>query len=277
MSFIFKKLLLFSLITSCYYSYGQVKIGDNPTTIDPTSLLELESTSKVLVLSRVTDTEMLNLTPLNGALVYNIDEDCVFYYNGIEWNNMCAITPGGEGGTGDETITTIVRNENGTYTYFNEDGQETLIFFDGVDEGGNQLLLGEPGSIFFAANDGTPAEKNNRLYWDDTKEQLGVGTNKTNARLSVSGSISTPITFLSGTIGPSENHHTLLINGDTEIFLPSPADSEGVMYVIKKLGVFEVTVPFSYYDSNHVQSFTIPADERIVWLQSSGFTWEQIN
>ncbi|WP_190811630.1 hypothetical protein [Flagellimonas sp. S3867] len=68
---------------------GQIKIGDNPQTLDPSSVLELESTSRVLVITRVTDTQMNTITPLRGALVYNTDQQCVHYYNGTDWINIC--------------------------------------------------------------------------------------------------------------------------------------------------------------------------------------------
>ncbi|MGX1930746.1 beta strand repeat-containing protein [Flagellimonas sp. 2504JD4-2] len=68
---------------------GQIKIGDNPQTLDPSSVLELESTSRVLVITRVTDAQMNTITPLRGALVYNIDQQCVHYYNGTDWINIC--------------------------------------------------------------------------------------------------------------------------------------------------------------------------------------------
>lgn len=68
---------------------AQVKIGDNLQTIDGASLLELESTSKTLVLTRVTQTQMNAITPLHGALVYNTDANCVFVYDGVVWENLC--------------------------------------------------------------------------------------------------------------------------------------------------------------------------------------------
>ncbi|BFP39804.1 hypothetical protein FGF1_06490 [Flavobacteriaceae bacterium GF1] len=68
---------------------AQVKIGDNPQNINPTSLLELESTSSALVITRVSEAQMTGMAPLRGALVYNTDEECVFYYNGNEWFNLC--------------------------------------------------------------------------------------------------------------------------------------------------------------------------------------------
>ncbi|RDY58098.1 hypothetical protein DX873_16360 [Flagellimonas nanhaiensis] len=68
---------------------GQIKIGDNPQNIDPTSVLELESTSRVLVITRLTDAQMGSLSPLRGAIVYNTDQDCLHYYDGTSWINIC--------------------------------------------------------------------------------------------------------------------------------------------------------------------------------------------
>ena len=68
---------------------AQVKIGDNPQNLNPASLLELESTSRALVISRVTDAQMSAISPLRGALVYNTDQNCLHYYDGTAWINIC--------------------------------------------------------------------------------------------------------------------------------------------------------------------------------------------
>ncbi|WP_299797895.1 hypothetical protein [uncultured Maribacter sp.] len=85
-----KYILLILFIFSLNLVGGQIKIGDNPQTIDATSLLELEGVSKVLVISRMTESEMLLLSPLQGAMVYNTDASCIYYYDGAQWNNLCA-------------------------------------------------------------------------------------------------------------------------------------------------------------------------------------------
>ncbi|MCD8407517.1 hypothetical protein LNI96_06215 [Tenacibaculum dicentrarchi] len=77
--------------------FAQVKIGDNPSDINPTSILELESTDKVFVLTRMDNTVMQSLLlssdsskrPLQGALVYNTTDNCVFMYNGTAWVSLC--------------------------------------------------------------------------------------------------------------------------------------------------------------------------------------------
>ncbi|VXB12472.1 beta strand repeat-containing protein [Maribacter litoralis] len=69
--------------------FGQIKIGDNPQNIDASSVLELESTSKVLVITRVTTAEMEAITPQRGGMVYNTDTECINYYDGTQWINLC--------------------------------------------------------------------------------------------------------------------------------------------------------------------------------------------
>lgn len=68
---------------------AQVKVGDNPDVIDSNSILELESDTKVLVITRLSETQMNALSPLHGALVYNIDAQCIFAFDGTAWKNLC--------------------------------------------------------------------------------------------------------------------------------------------------------------------------------------------
>ncbi|WP_339339912.1 beta strand repeat-containing protein [Croceitalea sp. MTPC6] len=68
---------------------SQIKIGNNPQNIDGSSVLELESNSRVLVITRISDAQMNSISPLQGGLVYNTDEGCVFYYDGTTWVNLC--------------------------------------------------------------------------------------------------------------------------------------------------------------------------------------------
>ncbi|MDT7829711.1 bZIP transcription factor [Pricia sp. S334] len=91
------------------FALAQVKIGDNPETIDPASVLELESSERVLVITRVDSVQMANIVPNRGALVYNTSADCIFYYDGSAWINLC-----GGGGTG-----TVPENSIGTQQIIN--------------------------------------------------------------------------------------------------------------------------------------------------------------
>jgi len=160
---------------------AQVKIGDNPNVIDPSSILELESTTRALVLTRVTDAQMQAILPLQGAVVYNIDQQCVFYFDLTTWKNLCS--GGGQVGDG----ATLVNNNDGTYTFTDANGLETLISFN---NGNGGSLTGQPGSIFFAGTDTNASENNNELFWDTITNRLGIGTNTfLNNKLSVNGDI----------------------------------------------------------------------------------------
>jgi hypothetical protein len=64
---------------------AQVKIGDNPTTIGNSSLLELESTNKALVLPRVTNTSAIT-NPVNGMMVYDLSSNCAKSYENGAWS-----------------------------------------------------------------------------------------------------------------------------------------------------------------------------------------------
>ena len=106
-------LTLFFLVTQL--AVAQVKIGDNPNQIDAASIIELESTNKAFVLTRVTTAQMLGIKPLRGALVYNTDDQCVFYYSGSQWTNLC-------NGNTTKGNFSFVDNGNGTITINYSDG-----------------------------------------------------------------------------------------------------------------------------------------------------------
>ncbi len=146
-----KIILPLVFLLSVHFLNAQVKIGENPNSINSASIVELESTNKAFVLTRVSTVQMQAIVPLNGALVYNTDTDCVHYYNGSQWNNLSdssgtgttgfSFNDNGDGtitlndGNGGaltfngspETLSTLVDNLDGTYTYTNENGIQTLI------------------------------------------------------------------------------------------------------------------------------------------------------
>ncbi|PIB29232.1 hypothetical protein BFP77_06920 [Maribacter sp. 4U21] len=86
-----KSIVLIALLTifGIFTVSGQIKIGDNPQNIDSTSLLELESSSRVLVISRVSTLKMEAIAPQRGGVVYNTDTECLHYFDGSQWVNLC--------------------------------------------------------------------------------------------------------------------------------------------------------------------------------------------
>ncbi|MBT8182460.1 MAG: hypothetical protein KJO53_12815, partial [Eudoraea sp.] len=84
-----KFLLVLVSFTLCNVLSGQIKIGDNPQNIDASSVLELESSTRALVITRINTQQMNTIVPLQGAVIYNTDEQCLFFYDGTSWLNLC--------------------------------------------------------------------------------------------------------------------------------------------------------------------------------------------
>lgn len=135
-----------TLIVSLLCVFGamaQVKIGANVDTIDNASILELDSNTKAFVMTRVTTPEMANITPLEGALVYNTDSECVHYYNGASWINLCIDNAAGN--------FSFVDNGDGTITINYSDGTS----FTSSDLTGPQGIPGNDGTNGIDGADGT--------------------------------------------------------------------------------------------------------------------------
>ncbi|MEP2278092.1 collagen-like protein [Maribacter sp.] len=199
---------IFFLITQ--FQFGQIKIGDNPQNLDNSSILELESTTRTLVVSRINTTQMQAINPLRGAMVYNTDAECIFFFDGTQWNNLCENTntnsdvitgpqgpqgePGPEGpqgeqgipgepgsdGTGSGSNITITNNENGTYTVTTDD--ETFI----IETAGH---TGTNGALFFGDNAGAPTFDQDNLFFNNASNRMGIGTITPRTPLEVIGVI----------------------------------------------------------------------------------------
>ncbi len=95
------KTITTSLISVCFFAlstdfYSQVKIGDNPNTINANSILELEATNKGFLPPKVTLTNLTLPNPLTapvptGMMVYNtggsLTNGC-YMWNGTKWQTF---------------------------------------------------------------------------------------------------------------------------------------------------------------------------------------------
>ena len=75
-------LFLLFLFFCSQYSWGQIKLGNNPANIDPTALLELESSTHGLLLPRMTTVQRDALpmdTSPTGLLIFNTDLNEIQY------------------------------------------------------------------------------------------------------------------------------------------------------------------------------------------------------
>ncbi len=133
-----KKVLFPLFLFAMFLASAQVKIGENPNSIDAASILELESTNKAFVLTRLTNNQMLALSPLRGAMVYNTEAGCVFMYDGTQWINLCS----------DQLTFTITDNGDGTFTINYSDGTSftTSDLTGPQGDPGPQGIQGLPGA-----------------------------------------------------------------------------------------------------------------------------------
>ena len=199
-----------------HLTYGQVKIGANIDTIDGSSLVELESDSKVFVVTRVSTSQMNTIIPLNGGLVYNTDDDCLFQYRNNAWQSLCVNV------AADETLTTISDNNDGTFTYINETATNVAITKANLTDNGDGTYLfdnNNGSNIIIDTNadsssyDGTLSGLT-AINVQDAIDQLAAGTvngtgNITSIDLTVSGDLNAllgnvALEITAGAVGTTE-------------------------------------------------------------------------
>ena len=83
-------LILCAIFLGAQQTYAQIKIGDNPGTIDPNAVLDLESTNKGFLLPRMTTVLRTAMTPSNGMMVYDTDAKCTYVYRATTWYSLCS-------------------------------------------------------------------------------------------------------------------------------------------------------------------------------------------
>ena len=178
-----KKLLTAVLLLCAAYVQAQVKIGNNPSTIDANSLLELESTNKGFLAPRVTLTSLTSVSPLSGTvpagmLVYNSAGSLTYgyyYWDGTEWKKL----------------------ENGYDFLVSKTASTTLLKSETIVLASNDIILTLP--VVTSADNGLQISvKNNGIYTDQV-------TVKGNGSATIDGSDSVNLTRYVG--------HTFIATG----------------------------------------------------------------
>lgn len=84
---------IFLLLTTFFAATAQIKVGDNPKTVDAAALIEMESTTKGFLISRLTQTQINALTsPPTGLMLFNTTTGCLQIRNGANWESLCSST-----------------------------------------------------------------------------------------------------------------------------------------------------------------------------------------
>ncbi len=86
--------LIIALVSATLLSQAQIKVGDNPTTLNAAAVLEIESVTKGFLLPRMTDTQMNAIaSPPAGLMVYNTTNNCTYIFKNSTWTSLCASSP----------------------------------------------------------------------------------------------------------------------------------------------------------------------------------------
>ena len=99
--------LIFLQISFLGFTQENVGISDVVNTPDPSSVLDIFSTSKGLLVPRMTSVERLAIVnPSNALMVFDTDSSCFVFYRstGNQWYSLCDFTQGETGPPGDDGV-----------------------------------------------------------------------------------------------------------------------------------------------------------------------------
>lgn len=120
------KKTIFTLTSLAFFGLStlqaQVKVGNNPTSIDASAELEVESSAKGFLPPRMTTAQRNAISnPAEGLTIYNTDANCLQWWNGNGWFDICSGPDGG-------LIGSLIADSNSAC-----DGEPEFFFFKGLE------------------------------------------------------------------------------------------------------------------------------------------------
>jgi phage gp45-like len=176
----------------------QLRLGNNPYTVEKSAVLELQSTNQGLLFPRIADTLLINvLNPPDGMVIYFTQTKQLLLRANGAWrsmtngtaisslNGLTATTQTFATGTAGNDFN--IASAGSVHTFNIPDASATAR---GLLTTGAQTVAGTktftsvpifssltPGSVPFIGSGGVLAQNNSSLFWDATNAHLGVGTN----------------------------------------------------------------------------------------------------
>ena len=113
---------------------AQLKVGDNPTNIQKSSILELESTRQGLLLPRLTDTAAINsLTPPDGMIIFLTTDKSLRIRSNGAWKKLASMADATAnwsltGNSGTDSATSFIGTTDGKpFTIKTDDSARMII------------------------------------------------------------------------------------------------------------------------------------------------------
>ncbi len=86
-------LLVFAYLFFTNITFGQIGINTTGASADPSAMLDVNSTSKGILIPRMNTAQRTSIsTPATGLMVYDITTNSYWFYNGSAWANLSAGT-----------------------------------------------------------------------------------------------------------------------------------------------------------------------------------------
>lgn len=131
-------IVVFLLLASA--ATAQVAINTNGSTAAPSSLLDVNSTTKGVLISRMTSAQRIAIqNPEKGLLVFDLDKETIYFFDGEKWKPMLVSAP--------DSGPLISRKVDGLYGYD--------AFGTAVDIYDNWAVVGAPGDSAKGVTGGT--------------------------------------------------------------------------------------------------------------------------
>lgn len=173
--------IIFSLSLFASTARAQLKVGENPTVIQKSSILELESTRQGLLLPRLSDTASINLlSPPNGMLIYLTSDNSLRIRSAGAWKKLASMA--------EASANWALQGNSGT------------------DSAANFLGTKDAKPLTFKT-----ADQARMILSSDGK--LGVGTTTPSATLNVNGSVK-----LENLASSTTNLDVLVLNTDGSVY-----------------------------------------------------------